>query len=480
MIAGTATGILIPRLERRRTHKGRLLGLRLIHTHLRDEELSREDLTDLSKLRLDMVCALTVRENGDADKLFRAHLDVDERGASTWKAMVPVAAAASPDFVFDALVRELEGRISAGQGLRSVAEAADRAILIMVDSSGTAGREADLKEFEELAAAAGVSVAEVVVQRRPKPDPKYIVGKGKLEEIQIKALSMEANLLVFEKELSPSQSKIITAMVDMRVIDRTQLILDIFARRARTREGKIQVELAQLKYNMPRLVGGNPALSRLAGGIGTRGPGETKLEIDRRRAQERISRLEKDIADISRKRRITRIRRSRNRVPVISIVGYTNTGKSTLLNTLTRSEVMAADMPFATLDPSSKRLRFPRDLEVVVTDTVGFIRDLPADLKTAFMATLEELAEADLLLEVVDLGDPDMEARMTAVHEILKGLDLADKPRMKVFNKLDKADEDVAWNLARRYDGVAISALDRDTLGPLIEKIQDYFVKRNS
>jgi GTP-binding protein HflX len=263
----------------------------------------------------------------------------------------------------------------------------------------------------------------------------------------------------------------------MRVIDRTQLILDIFARRARTREGKIQVELAQLKYNMSRLVGKNPSLSRLAGGIGTRGPGEAKLEIDRRRAKERMERLDREARQISRKRRLTRLRRNRHALPVISIIGYTNTGKSTLLNTLTKSKVFTADMPFATLDPSSKRLRFPKDIEVIITDTVGFIRDLPTDLKAAFMATLEELRDAHLLLEVIDLTDPHIDYRIQAVDEILKGLELQDKPRLKVFNKADKCPQGLADSLSERYGGVAVSALDSTSLIPLIERMQAYFLR---
>jgi GTP-binding protein HflX len=239
------------------------------------------------------------------------------------------------------------------------------------------------------------------------------------------------------------------------------------------------VELAQLRYNMPRLVGKNPSLSRLAGGIGTRGPGESKLEVDRRKAKDRMTRLEREAEAISRKRRLTRSRRARGEVPVISIIGYTNTGKSTLLNTLTRSHVLTADIPFATLDPSSKRLRFPRDVEVIITDTVGFIRDLPNDLRAAFMATLEELKEANLLLEVIDLSDPHLEYRMQAVDDILKQLNLQDKPRLKVFNKADRCMPEFAEDIVRRFGGVAVSALDRSTLRPLIEKMESFFLDRD-
>ncbi|MGC9323124.1 MAG: GTPase HflX [Desulfomonilia bacterium] len=475
VIAGSAGSIPIPELNRRRIHPGRLQGLRLIHTHLGEDGLTFEDLTDLAKLRLDMVYAITVRENGNPGLAHGAHLLPTSDGAMLWKVLEPV-----PTYMialpFDAFIHELEDEITKTQTSLSPSAGEDRAILVVVRPSIDENTRIDTQEFQSLAAAAGITVLDTVVQKRPKPDPKYVVGKGKLSDIYITALAMDANLLVFDHELTPSQARSISSLVDMRVIDRTQLILDIFARRARTKEGKIQVELAQLKYNMSRLVGKNPALSRLAGGIGTRGPGETKLEIDRRRAKERIERLERETAQIGRKRRLTRTRRNRYEIPVISIIGYTNTGKSTLLNSLTRSRVFTADMPFATLDPSSKRLRFPREFEVIITDTVGFIRDLPDDLKAAFMATLEELSDARLLLEIIDLTDPHMEYRMQAVDEILKGLDLQEKPRLKVFNKADACGQDLAESMAHRYNGVVVSALDRNSLIPLIERMQAFFL----
>ena len=311
-----------------------------------------------------------------------------------------------------------------------------------------------------------------------EPPSRRVQIDVRLDEIVLRALQCGVDLLIFDQDLNTSQVKAITDTTELRVIDRTQLILDIFARRARTREGKIQVELAQLRYNMSRLVGKNPSLSRLAGGIGTRGPGESKLEVDRRRAKERMERLERENSRISLKRRITRARRGRQGPPVISIIGYTNTGKSTLLNALTRSSVPTANMPFATLDPSSKRLRFPKDIEVIITDTVGFIRDLPKDLRAAFMATLEELEDAHLLLEVIDLTDPHSDYRIQAVEEIIKGLNLQDKPRLKVFNKADRVHGITARSWAERHGGVIISALDRSTLRALIERMQEYFVNK--
>lgn len=471
VIAGDGSGLDIPKLDRRRSHSGRLQGLRLIHTHFGDTGLSSEDLTDLARLRLDMIYAVTVDESGRPGLAYGAHLFPDGPSSLTWKLLDPV-----PTYrivlPFDAFIGELEDAIGRMHPARKVI-GGDRAILVAV---GSATAAVNLEELTDLASSAGITVLETVIQRRPKPDPRYVVGQGKLREIYIKALAMDANLIVFDHELSPSQARSISDLVDMRVVDRTQVILDIFAKRARTMEGKIQVELAQLKYNMPRLVGKNPALSRLTGGIGTKGPGETKLEIDRRRAKERMARLELETERIRAKRELTRRRRRARQVPVISIIGYTNTGKSTLLNALTHSAVLAADMPFATLDPSSKRLRFPRDIEVVITDTVGFIRDLPDDLKAAFKATLEELFDADLLLEVIDVSDPHIEYRMQAVEDILTSLELEDKPRLKVFNKADRCDPALAAEFVRRYNGVLISALDRATLTPLIERMERFFL----
>jgi GTP-binding protein HflX len=473
VIAGSATGLIIPPLDRRRTHQGRLQGLRLIHTHLGDGNLSAEDLTDLSRLRLDMIYSIEVLDGGRPGFAFGAHLFPDSSMRLEWKLLEP----ARTDRIaleFDTFISELEADIGRIRPARKI-ESGDRAILVATGNDPE-DIEIRVEELKDLAASAGIAVLDTVIQRRPKPDPKYIVGKGKLNDIYIKALAADANLIVFDHEISPSQSRSISEAIDIRVLDRTQVILDIFAKRARTMEGKIQVELAQLKYNMPRLVGKNPALSRLLGGIGIRGPGESKLEIDRRRAKERMGRLEKEAKRISEKRALTRRRRQEKNLPVISIIGYTNTGKSTLLNTLTKSNVLVADMPFATLDPSSKRLRFPKDIEVIITDTVGFIRDLPADLKAAFMATLEELNDADLLLEVIDISDPFINYRMQAVNVILGGLELEAKPRLKVFNKIDKADREYIEIMTRRYDGVAISALDRSTLRPLIERLERHFL----
>jgi GTP-binding protein HflX len=340
------------------------------------------------------------------------------------------------------------------------------------------GQEAHVEELRELCRTAGVRVMGVVEQRRPEADAKTLVGRGKLEELLIRAMQLDANVLIFDPDLTPGQAHAIADFTDLRVIDRTMLILDIFAQRAKSRDGKLQVELAQLRYRLPRLHEKNTMMSRLTGGIGGRGPGETKLEENRRRARERINRLEKEIEHYGRQRQGRRAQRGARGLPIVAIVGYTNAGKSTLLNTLTHSEVLAEDRLFATLDPTTRRLRFPREREIIIADTVGFIRDLPPDLAQAFRATLEELDEADLLLHIVDAADSDREAHIDAVERILGDLGLAETPRLMVMNKIDRLSPDEQAHLREGAEPAgqrpifAISARERDTTKPLLDAIE--------
>ena len=472
VLVGDHKGLVIPPLKRERQTGTRLKGLRLIHTHLKGEPLSQDDLMDLALLRLDCIVALETTPQGLPGRLHGAHLLPQSVAGRDWE-FFDIEHVAHLDLDFAALVQSLESELSraghtgVGQDMR------ERAMLIGVTTKPRQAAEDSLMELRELAGSAGLQVVDVILQHRQRIDPRFLMGRGKLMDLVIRALQVDADLLVFDAELNPSQVRSITDFTELKVIDRTQLILDIFAQRARSREGKLQVEIAQLKYVLPRLMGRDDALSRLTGGIGGRGPGETKLEIDRRRVRERLHRLVQDLEQVRAERRVRRGPRQRHGLPIISIVGYTNAGKSTLLNTLTRSEVLAENRLFATLDPTSRRLRFPKEREVIITDTVGFIRDLPKDLLEAFKATLEELEDADLLLHVIDLSNPRFEEQMEAVDKILASLDLGNKLVLKVFNKIDLADPELAAWQSRHHDGVAISATNAATLQPLLHRLEE-------
>jgi GTP-binding protein HflX len=332
--------------------------------------------------------------------------------------------------------------------------------------------QTSLFELSELARIAGVVLVDAILQNRRSYDPKFVMGRGKLDELLLRTMQLDCELVIFDQDLTPNQVRAISAVTDLKVIDRSLLILDIFARRAHTREGKLAVELAQQRYLLPRLVHNNSAFSRLAGGIGGRGPGETKLEIDRRRARDRIHFLERALEKAQRHRENQRARRKGREVPHIAIIGYTNAGKSTLFNTITQSEVLSEDKLFATLHVTTRRLRFPHNQELLFTDTVGFIRDLPKDLEVAFKATLEEAYDADLLLHVVDASDPQREAHIESVKQILAEMELIGQERVLVFNKIDLLNPTAAQNLCQLHDALGVSALDRATTRPLLQLIQ--------
>jgi GTP-binding protein HflX len=471
VIVGDAKGLLLPPLRRERGVKGRLKGLRLIHTHLDTPSLSQDDLMDLALLRLDAVAALLVSKDGGPGSIQAAHLLPQPQNGRNW-AILDADQVGHLHLDFGALVASLEEEL-ARVGRDGDGGGKERAILIGVTGKSRVAAEDSLAELAELARAAGLEVAATIIQHRPRLDPRFLMGKGKLSELVVQALQLNADLLIFNAELSPSQVRSITDFTELKVLDRTQLILDIFAQRARSREGKLQVEMAQVKYLLPRLVGKGDALSRLMGGIGGRGPGESKLEIDRRRLRERLHRLQQDLGKVREERRERRQPRRRQRLPVLSIIGYTNAGKSTLFNALTHAAVLAEDKLFATLDPTSRRLRFPREREVIITDTVGFIRDLPKNLVEAFKATLEELEDADLLIHVIDLSNPGFAAQMAAVEDILSSLNLQDKPVLKVFNKKDLVSPQLARLQCRIHEGVAVAAVDEKTLPPLIARLEE-------
>jgi GTP-binding protein HflX len=488
VIVGDARGIEIPELGRARAGSSRLRGLRCIHTHLKASPLSQEDLTDLALLRLDAMAAIEALGEGETGRVHVAHLlpasANDESAGEAPGAMKggdeetpPWELSVYPDLgrldldISD-LISSLEEEFSRRQRRSTEFEKGERALLVLVDTGERDGRttEAVLSELGALARGSGLIPCGKVVQRRKKADPRFVIGRGRLADVLMRSMHTGAEALVFAQELSPAQIKTLADFTDLKILDRTQIILDIFAQRASSRLGKLQVELAQLRYILPRLSTQHTAMSRLTGGIGGRGPGETKLEVSRRRADERIRRLERELGLLQRKRSQGRRLRSRREVPILSLVGYTNAGKSTLLNALTKSEVLVADQLFATLDTSSRRLRLPRDQEVLITDTVGFIHDLPKELLGAFKSTLEELGEADLLLHVIDASDPECIGKLEAVEGLLSELGLENTPVLRVFNKKDKADDIQIANLCRRYDGVAVSGLDPKTLAALIEE----------
>src|SRR5690606_31806473 len=426
--------------------------------------------TDLAHLRLDLVCESEARADGPPGAGEFAYLVPEKSDGRLWHLeRRPSVPETGGDFGRE--VRAPEERLRARIAARAV-DGKEKAILVGVAvKESRREAEASLRELEELARTAGIQVLDSILQTRPEFDTKYLVGKGKLEEIILRSLQLGADMLVFDRAPSPCQARHIAAATSLKVLDRTQLILDIFAQRAQSAEGKLQVELAQLRFLMPRLTRqADAGLSRLMGGIGGRGPGETKLEIDRRRIRDRIRFLEKKIDAISSSRAVRRRERERRGLPVISIVGYTNAGKSTLLNALTQSSVLAEDKLFATLDPTSRRLRFPRDREVIITDTVGFIRDLPPDLMAAFRATLEELESADLLLHVVDVTDPAREAQIAAVERILDDLGLSKTPRILVFNKADRLPPGHGDGGARLHDAVLVSATERTGFEELLRR----------
>jgi len=471
VIVGDHQSIMIPGLREYRTDPGRLLGLRCIHTHLGSETLTRDDLTDLALLRLDMMAAITVGGGGLPGPIYLAHIFPGQVEGPPYHIPKPLRLD-QLDIDCREQIRALETEMAQTRTAIMAGDTRERALLVSVTTRSRRKALESLDELQELARTSGINVLDTVLQQRKKADARFLMGLGKLQELAILALQRAATLIVFDQDLNPSQIRSITGKLeDIKVLDRTQLILDIFAQRAISREGKLQVELAQLKYLLPRLVTKNTAMSRLTGGIGGRGPGETKLEINRRRVRSRIGRLEKSVKQVRKQRAQQKARRHKKGLPVISIIGYTNAGKSTLLNTLTNSQVLAENRLFATLDPSSRRLRFPQDLEVIITDTVGFIHNLPRDLVAAFRATLEELEGADLLLHVINISNPRYKAQIESVERIIADLRIGHIPCIPVLNKMDRViPEDVAI-MAARLNGIPISALDRATLKPLVDAV---------
>ncbi len=505
---GDAHGIVLPAQERSRLSKDRFNGLRCLHTHLRGEKLTNDDLTDLGLLRLDLIAAINVdketglpglvhaahllpvsladqnnhkpveratrAESDEPDDLLAAEIEPEKAPdfqTSTYRFLDP-SLPGQLDTDFIELITSLEDEMARTRGIRKVSDTRDRCLLVGVTTESLTEARESLDELRELALSGGLVIIDEIIQRRPRLDPATLIGKGKLSEIIIRSMQLGADVIVFDRELQPGQVRSINAATDLKILDRSQLILDIFAQRAQTSDGRLQVELAQLKYLLPRLTGTGTAMSRLMGGIGGRGPGETKLETDRRRVRDRITHLEQQLEKVRHSRQQRRAQRTRREMPVVSIVGYTNAGKSTLLNSLTQSQVVAEQRMFATLDPTSRRLRLPHDQEIIINDTVGFIRDLPKDLLAAFKATLEEMEQSDLLIHLVDAASSQLENQLASVRRILDELHLSEIPCLLVFNKCDLvADKEALANQCRVHQALAVSAIERRTLDSLTDEI---------
>ena len=465
---------MIPQLSTERVGRARFRGVRFVHTHLNGELLSREDLTDLAMLQFDLIACLTEgRGGGSGETIHIGHLMPGDRKDRVWDFIGPVN---MQDLHIDFIefITALENEFVKARGrYYFVNNDQERCVLVCVVLPGTDKNIDDhISELKDLCYSAGIAVVDTVIQRPKKLHPKYLIGKGKTEEIIMKSQQLGADLLVFDEELTPGQIRNISSITDLKVLDRNQVILDIFAQRAKTNEAKIQVELAQLNYILPRLTEKNTAFSRLTGGIGTRGPGETKLNVDKRRIREKIGFLENKLKDIRKVRDKKREKRRDSRIPIVSIIGYTNSGKSTLLNLLTKSSVEVEDKPFSTLNPTTRLIKYPERKDIIITDTVGFIKSLPDVLLRAFIATLEELEDAELLLHLVDISSPDFEERISIVEDLITPLHLEEKKRIIVFNKIDMMDKGIMRNIEQRYNAVSISCLKKEGIGGLIRTIE--------
>ncbi|MDD6135510.1 MAG: GTPase HflX [Selenomonadaceae bacterium] len=469
----------LPEFQRQVRGDKRLSGIRCVHTHPSgDVRLSDPDLSSLRRLRFDCMAAIgRHHKEGIMGTMGFFTGEITEEGMEELQTYGPVKEKTLDQINLSMLVTAINKKLGA-QNLKNTDDETERAILAGVEQPGKQlwSIEESMAELARLADTAGAKIVGQFTQRKEKPDAAFFLGKGKVSEIAMEIQNTDANLLILDDELTPSQQHNLEQTLGIKVIDRTALILDIFAQRARSKEGKLQVELAQLKYNLPRLGGQGLVLSRLGGGIGTRGPGETKLEVDRRRIYTKIHDIEKQIEGLKKSRNLHRERRKESRIPLVALVGYTNAGKSTLLNKLTGSEVFAEDKLFATLDPTTRHLVLPEKQEILLTDTVGFIQKLPHTLVTAFRATLEEVQEADMLLHVVDCSNENFEQQIAAVVEVLKELKAETKPTIYVFNKADRIDNDnLRLQMLHDRDGICISARTGENLAALQEKIESYF-----
>lgn len=467
VIVGDADRIVIPELGRQREGSGRLRGLRLLHTHFNSPHLSNEDLMDLVFLRLDSIGVLNISTPNIPHSFQWAHLLSSNQDKELFRISRAVDWDKS-ETDFTSQVEALESELFSAPDNATVSSRQERALLISVDTAPKHVQNKSLLELSDLVHTAGLQVADSLIQRVKNVNPKHILGKGKLAELEVLALQSDSSVLVFDCELTPTQMRNLAEITERKILDRTQVILDIFAQHATSSAGKLQVELAQLDYTQPRLIGKNRALSRLAGGIGGRGPGETKLELDRRRIKDRRTRIKQELSKIRKHRSTTRANRTSSEIPTVALIGYTNAGKSTLLNALTQSKVHTEDKLFATLDPTSRKLRFPRDREIILTDTVGFIRYLPENLKESFKATLEELNYAHILLHVADASHPEVDFQIQAVNNILEEMEIINTPTILTLNKWDTLPDSEQEKLRNYFpEALPISALNRQGMQDL-------------
>lgn len=461
---------------------GRLSGIRCIHTHPGGNPyLSGVDISALKNNKYDAMVAIGVvsPDFTKSELTFGLITGIDSNENYTAECYGPYSIEDAENINFVNTVSTIERILDKQTGTASLQVMSERAILIGMewgrnDSLWTV--DDSLEELKQLADTAGATVIKKFIQKRPKPDPAFFIGRGKVQELALYAQQENIDLCIFDDELSPAQQRNIESVMGIRILDRTALILDIFAQRARTNEGKLQVELAQLQYTLPRIMGKGLMLSRLGGGIGTRGPGETKLEVDRRRIRDRIAFIKEQIEKVKAVRSLHRSKRKKNNVFEVSLVGYTNAGKSTLLNTLTNSDIYAKDQLFATLDPTTRQLTLPNKQEIIITDTVGFIQRLPHQLIAAFRSTLEVVTEADLLVHVIDVSHELYKEQAAAVHEVLKEIGAETKPVITVYNKIDKLppDSKLADRLALEEDTVCISAAKKLNLEILQQMIESH------
>lgn len=455
---GRADSIDLPDLRLRRGER-RLSMVRCVHTHPRATgELSDVDVSALLSMRFDAMCAVGVSEDGRPTSVQCAFLDAESEGHVRRTELISARRLPQEEWLAE-IERTDAAYRAANPATRTGRE---RAVLVGIES------EESLDELEELAKTAGAETVLRVLQKRPKPDPVFCVGKGKAEELSLRCQAVQADLVIFDEELSGVMQKNLEETLRLKVVDRTALILDIFAARANTREGKLQVEMAQLKYRSQRLLGQGLVLSRLAGGIGTRGPGESKLEVNRRRIRERLTDLERELEQIERQRGLRRQSREKNGVPIVALVGYTNAGKSTLFNRLTGADVYVENQLFATLDSVSRPIELPHGGKALLVDTVGFIRKLPHELVKAFRATLEEARLADVLVLVLDGADAQMEGRRRTVEEVLDSLGATEAPRVEAVNKCDLIASDAQFLPGALY----ISASTGENVEKLLLRVE--------